>query len=401
MTNVIRVDFAAQGQEDRFARFHLIPWWDQKKLAAARVLVIGAGALGNEIIKNLALLGIGNVFIADFDTIENSNLSRSVLYRYSDNGSKKAEVAARSAKSIYPDMCVHWFHGNVVYDLGLGVYRWADIVLGGLDNREARLAINQSCYKVGRPWIDGAIEQLNGVARMFVPPEGACYECTMSKRDWELLQMRRSCNLLTREEMQAGKVPTTPTTASVIAGIQVQEAVKYLHGRHTLAGKAFVFNGADHDSYTIEYVRKDSCYSHEPYEPLVTLDRGVSNTTLRELLLMVKQKLGSDAVIELNNDILYKLECRKCGKGEVVFMSLGKVTQKQGRCPKCNEMMNIETLQSVSGKEDFTDLTFERIGVPAFDIVAARSGVNQLFLEFGGDASRVLGPLVGKGNVHG
>src|SRR5689334_24564722 len=129
--------------EDRFHRFKLISWWDQERLRNAKVLVIGAGALGNEIIKNLALLGVGNVLIADMDRIENSNLSRSALYRTSDNGKLKADVAARAAKDLYPDGNYHAFNGNVVYDLGMGAFRWADVVIGGLDNREARLAINR------------------------------------------------------------------------------------------------------------------------------------------------------------------------------------------------------------------------------------------------------------------
>jgi len=394
MDDVIRVDLDISAEEDRFSRFRLIPWWDQGKLSRAKVLVVGAGALGNEIIKNLALLGIGNLLVADFDTVQNSNLSRSVLFRTHDNGKRKAEVAACSARGIFPGMLVHWFHGNIVYDLGLGVYRWADIVLGGLDNREARLAINQSCYKVNRPWIDGAIEQLSGVARMFLPPDGACYECTMNQRDWELLEMRRSCNLLTREEMETGKVPTTPTTASVIAAIQVQEAVKHLHGKATLAGKGYVFNGLDHDSYVIEYVRKEDCYSHESYEPIISLGRGVAEVRLCDLLSRAKRVLGADAIVEFNNDILHKLRCAGCSTSETLFTSLGKVMQRQGKCPECGQMREIETLHTISGEEDFLDLTFGQIGIPAFDIVAARSGTNQAFFEFDGDAPLVLGPLL-------
>lgn len=397
MSDVIRIDLdQPQAEEDRFARLRLIPWWDQDKLAAAKALVIGAGALGNEIIKNLALLGVGNVLIADLDTIENSNLSRSILFRASDNGSEKASVAAKSARDIYPDMNVHSFNGNIVYDLGLGAYRWADIVIGGLDNREARLAINQACYKVNRPWIDGAIEQLNGLARMFVPPDGPCYECTMSKKDWELLEMRRSCNLLSREEMEAGKTPTTPTTASVIAGIQVQEAVKYLHGRATLAGRGFVFDGVGHDSYTIEYKRKNECYSHETFDRVLRLKHGVDEVTPAALLHNVRRKLDENAVLELNHDILHKLVCRNCDTEEVMLMSLGKVTEKQGRCPECREMREVETLHTIDGSEDFADRTFEQIGVPPFDIITARSGVNQIFIEFSADAERVLGPLCGE-----
>src|SRR5690348_7153428 len=81
--------------DGRFARFEAIEWWDQSLLQKARVLVVGAGALGNEVIKNLALLGIGNVVIADMDKIELSNLSRSILFRESDEGKSKAECAAR------------------------------------------------------------------------------------------------------------------------------------------------------------------------------------------------------------------------------------------------------------------------------------------------------------------
>src|SRR5947209_16934580 len=85
-------------EDDRFQRFKLIGWWDQRKLAAAKGLVVGAGALGNEIVKNLALLGVGQVLVVDMDRIENSNLSRSVLYRASDNGTFKSQAAARAAR---------------------------------------------------------------------------------------------------------------------------------------------------------------------------------------------------------------------------------------------------------------------------------------------------------------
>ena len=72
--------------EDRFSRFRLIPWWDQEKISNCRLLVVGAGALGNEILKNAALLGFRHVVVIDLDRIEESNLSRTVLYRESDVG---------------------------------------------------------------------------------------------------------------------------------------------------------------------------------------------------------------------------------------------------------------------------------------------------------------------------
>jgi molybdopterin/thiamine biosynthesis adenylyltransferase len=260
--------------EDRFDRLRRIAWWDQDKLMAAKILVIGAGALGNEILKNLALLGIGNIFLADMDSIEPSNLSRSILYRERDMGRTKAEVAASVVKDIYPAANVQFLHGDVVYKLGLGVYDWADLVLAGLDSREARLHVNRCCWKTNTPWIDGATEILQGVVRMFVPPGGPCYECTLTAIDWELLQERRGCAGL-RVERPPGRVPTTPTTASVIAALQCQEAVKWLHGLHSLAGKGLVFNGLTNDTYLVPYNMQEDCNSHETFEEIVRLPGSV------------------------------------------------------------------------------------------------------------------------------
>jgi molybdopterin/thiamine biosynthesis adenylyltransferase len=381
-------------RDDRFHRFSLIGWWDQKKLKAAKVLVIGAGALGNEIVKNLALLGVGNILIADMDRIENSNLSRSILYRESDNGKPKAEVAARAARDIYPNIRSHAFVGNVVHDLGLGVFRWADVVIGGLDNREARLAINRACWKTNRTWIDGAIEQIAGTARVFAP-DGPCYECTMSETDWKLLQMRRSCNLLSRPEMEAGKTPTTPTISSIIAGVQCQEAVKLLHGIGTMQGRGIVFDGISSDSYPVEYQRKPNCYSHEILEQIVTVDMRAESSTAGELLEEARRRLGPQAELELPHDVLEKLICPSCHRQEQLFASLGRVKAERAFCPDCSGVRRqVVTFHKIRGDELFLDRPLSEIGVPPFDILIARSADGRAIgLELSGDAPQVLGPL--------
>ncbi|SVE25729.1 uncharacterized protein METZ01_LOCUS478583, partial [marine metagenome] len=90
-------------EEDRFDRFRQISWWNQDKISQAKVLVVGAGALGNEIIKNLALLGFRQIVIVDLDAIELSNLTRSVLYRPGDVGRDKAGTAAAAATALYEE----------------------------------------------------------------------------------------------------------------------------------------------------------------------------------------------------------------------------------------------------------------------------------------------------------
>jgi molybdopterin/thiamine biosynthesis adenylyltransferase len=397
MSPTLRVaseDLASESN-DRFHRFRLIGWWDQQRLRNAKALVVGAGALGNEIVKNLALLGWGNLLIADMDRIENSNLSRSVLYREADSGAAKSATAAAAAKSIYPQINVQAFDGNVVYDLGLGVFRWADVVIGGLDNREARLAINRNCYRLNRPWIDGAIEQIQGAARVFVP-DGPCYECTMSDLDWRLLQKRRSCNLLSREEMEHGKTPTTPTISSIIAGVQCQEAVKLLHGLPTIAGKGWVFEGLSSDSYLVEYQRKEECYSHDPLDEIISLPVRSAEITLAELLREARRLVGDGAALELARDMLEKLVCPSCRREEPVFASLGKVPANMAICPHCPGVRReVVTFYRVRGDEPFLDRTLREIGVPPFDIVIARTPQRAIGLEIGGDAVEVLGLLSG------
>ncbi len=359
----------------------------------SKILLIGVGAIGNEVLKNLALLGIGNVFVADLDTIENSNLSRSILFRAGDAGQSKAAVAAERAREIYPSLRAEPFHGNIVYDLGLGIYRWADVIIGGLDNREARVAINRGAARAGKVWIDGAIERLDGVARVFDPACGPCYECTMNEVDWKMLEARRSCALLTRNEMEQGKVPTTPTTASVIAGIQCQEAVKLLHGLEVLSGRGFVFEGTSHQSYVVSYSRKEDCPSHDPYEPIESLPQRVAETTLGQFLERVRRDLGPQAIVEFNNDLLASLSCPGCGTKDSVFKSLGKVAEREGKCPACGADRVPHTFHTIDGGESFLDRTLAEIGVPPWDIIAGRAGMKHRYYEFAGDAAAVLGRL--------
>ncbi|HEY3267033.1 MAG TPA: ThiF family adenylyltransferase [Armatimonadota bacterium] len=381
-------------EEDRYSRLRLIPWWDQERLRTSRVMVVGAGALGNEILKNMALLGIGYVFLVDMDRVENSNLSRSVLYRARDEGQLKAEAAARAAMDINPDTHVHAYAGNVIHDVGLGVFRAVDVVIGGLDNREARLWVNQCCWRLTRPFVDGAIEVLNGMARVFVPPDGACYECTMNEADYRMLAQRRSCALLSRDQMLEGKVPTTPTTGSVIAGIECQEALKLLHGRAdlpTLEGKGFFFNGATHDSFTVTYRRKPDCLSHETWGHIQETDWTASGTTLRTCLDRARADLGPEAALGFVREIVTAFRCAACGTAEPVFRALGRLTEREARCPTCGESRAYESTHMVTGDEAYLDCTLAEVGIPKFDILTAHSGLEERFYELSGDRAAVMG----------
>lgn len=379
-------------EEDRYSRLRLIPWWDQERLRNATVMVVGAGAIGNELIKNLTLLGIGRILIFDMDSIESTNLTRSVLFRAKDVGRYKAEVAAERVREMNPDVKTKAFVNNIIDDVGLGVFRRMDVVLGGLDNREARLAINQSCYHVSVPWIDGAIEALSGFARVFVPGQGACYECTMTETDWMLINKRKSCALLTHSQMAEGKIPTTPTSSSVIAGIQVQEMLKLLHSDRdlpTLAGKGFVFNGLTHDSYVVEYQRKEDCMSHDVYESVTEKPWSVKTMTLGELVRNIKEELGENAVVDFDRDIATKAHC-SCGHKTDLFMPVHKLKGESLVCPDCGAAMRFDTFHVLRGDEDFLDKTLYEVGIPPLHIICGRVGVDTSYYEFTADETEVF-----------
>ena len=385
---------AAEVEEDRFSRFRLLNWWDQALIRRTNVLVVGAGALGNEILKNLALLGFERVVVVDVDRVELSNLSRSVLYREEDLGRPKSEAAAEAFRRIYPHATPTALFGNILTGVGAGVFDWADVILAGLDNREARLWINRWAWRLGRPWIDGAIEGLNGLARVFLPGRAPCYECTLGETDWQLLERRMSCNLLTRSEMEGGKVPTTPTTASVIAGIQVQEALKLLHGLPVLAGKAFVFDGTGHTSYVIEYTENPECFGHYRYERLIRVERRSDEMTLDELFTMAREELRSgQVVLEFSRDIIHQLECPSCGAAEVLFAPVGSVDFAQGHCPACGTLRVVSTIHSYTGSEPWGGRKLVELGLPPWDVFSARAADTEVAFQLEGDSAAIAGCL--------
>jgi molybdopterin-synthase adenylyltransferase len=370
---------------DRYGRFRLISWWRQEKLAAAKVLVVGAGALGNEVLKNLALLGVGHVYIIDYDTIESTNLTRSVLYRASDAGKSKAERAAAAVKALNPDVKVHAVNGNVIADLGLGVYEEVDVVIGCLDNREARLWINRQCWKVNKPWVDGAIQEISGVVKVFVPPDSACYECGMTERDYQLINLKYSCPLLKREDIAEGKVPTAPTISSMIAGLQTQEALKILHGMSVKAGAAMVWNGESNNFYTTSYQRKDNCLSHETYGRIERADEIGCSVPVETIFA------ATDGTrLLLDRDLLVGVECPSCKIKKSILRPVALVTLREGNCEKCGAVMRTNIVHVVEAGTPLAKRTLREVGVSPFDIIKIEGERRGMYIRLEGDRAQEM-----------
>ncbi len=374
--------------DDRYARLRLIAWWDQAKLAAAKVMVVGAGALGNEVLKNLALVGVGTIHVVDFDDVERSNLTRSVLFRVSDCGQSKAVAAAAALEGINPDSKVFAYHANVITEIGLGLFRDVDVVIGCLDNREARLWVNRQCWKVDTPWVDGGIQEINGVVKVFVPPDSACYECGMTENDYRLINLRYSCPLLTQEDVQAGKVPTAPTIASIIGGMQSQEALKLIHGFPVEAGTALVFNGVANQFYRTAFQRQEACLSHDPYpDPLEFESLGADHPAAALLAaLRRRQNLDGPLAIVLDRELVVSIQCADCGQTRTVLRPRVVVSQREAICESCGKPARPTMQHRIPCDSPLIDETLAKLGFAPYDIVRVETAAGEEFCLLAGDA---------------
>ena len=153
-----------------------LAFWQQEIIDKSTILVVGVGALGCEITKNLALAGIGNLIIDDCDRIEVSNLNRQMLFREKDVGHYKAEVAKTRLEEMNPLIRIRAFTDKI-QDISSRIIQAADIVVSGLDLWEPRLYLNGECVRLKKPLIDGGIRGYVGRVRHVVPHENACLVC--------------------------------------------------------------------------------------------------------------------------------------------------------------------------------------------------------------------------------
>ena len=355
--------------ESRYDRQERISWWDQTRLRAARVLVIGAGALGNEIVKNLSLVGVGSIDIVDMDAIEHTNLARCALFRDADAGRWKAEALAEAAMRLNPDVTARSFVCRV-QELGSAWLDDYDVVIAGLDSREARLWVNAACRRLGKPWIDGAIEGLQGIVRMF-DAHGACYDCTLGEAERAAISHRRSCALLSPEEIVSGRTPTNATTASVVAALEVQEAIKLIVGRDdllSLRGRVWRLDGETMFTTVMDYVEDPDCMSHDVLEERVSSALGAP--TLAEALLPA-QEMGNGPVevVYTTDDVIVIEPCQSCGAGEQVVGLRPMLGLGAGRCASCGAELPMSSRTALAGDDPLLSLPWHRWQWPRAEYV--------------------------------
>ena len=148
----------------------------QRNLMAAKALIIGAGGLGSPSAIYLALAGVGTIGIVDFDVVEISNLQRQILHHTADIGRPKLESARDNINSYNPDVNVVLHGERLESSNAMEIIGQYDLVINGADNFATRYLVNDACYLLNKPLMDGSILIFDGQATVFIPGQG-CYRC--------------------------------------------------------------------------------------------------------------------------------------------------------------------------------------------------------------------------------
>ena len=204
----------------------------QKKLLAAKVLIIGAGGLGAPAAMYLAAAGVGTIGIADCDRVELSNLQRQIIHTANDVGKTKVQSAAETIKALNPDVEVITYHEYVNSKNIAAMIADYDFIIDGADNFPTKFLINDACVLGRKPFCHAGILRFEGQLMTYVPDKGPCYRCIFEAPPPK--DAVPSCR-------EAGVIGAM---AGIIGSMQALEAVKYITGQgELLTGSMLIFDG--------------------------------------------------------------------------------------------------------------------------------------------------------------
>jgi adenylyltransferase/sulfurtransferase len=205
----------------------------------------------------------------------------------------------------------------------------------------------------------------------------------MTDRDWEILAERQSCRLLSRDDLARGRVPTTATASSIVAGFQAQEVAKLLHAHRVdvqpLMG-GIVVDGTNNDVYPIRYPVRDDCLAHYRYNPLIPIDDAHSmrdRVTFCELAARAFPEVervddSTPIVVDLGDDHVVKWHCTNCRSDEAAGSPVSLVEWGDGACPRCGKARQPTLATSVAVPGPHADRPLKELGIRDDEILPVR-----------------------------
>jgi adenylyltransferase/sulfurtransferase len=246
---------------ERYSRHIVIPeigGVGQKKINAAKVLVLGAGALGSPIAFYLTAAGVGKLGIVDSDAAELSNLQRQILHTSKDIGRPKTASAKEKLTALNPDVEIVEYPVRLTSKNIMEIIADYDLVVDGTDNFPTRFLANDACVIAKKPLVHGAILRFDGQVLTILPQKGPCYRCIF------------------REPPPPGAVPSCQEAGvlgavpGIVGAIQATEAIKIILDKgNLLVGRLLLIHALDM-SFRVVNTRKDPRCPVCGQEPTIT-----------------------------------------------------------------------------------------------------------------------------------
>ncbi len=241
----------SEAELERYSRQLVMPEWSgaaQRRLSAARVVVVGVGALGSPVAAYLAGAGVGRLELIDSDAVELSNLHRQTLHTTAELGMPKVESAAHRLAALNPEVEIEAIHTHLERDSAPALVAGASLVVDCSDSFETRYAVNDACCAEGVPLVEAGVLALGGLVLSIRPGESACYRCAFPTPPAP--GAAPSC----REAGVLGPM------AGVVGSLQALEALKLLAGvGEPLLDRVLHLEGRDASQLLVTVRRRPDC----------------------------------------------------------------------------------------------------------------------------------------------
>ncbi len=285
---------------ERYSRHLIIPEFNiegQRKLKAAKVLVVGSGGLGSPMLLYLAAAGVGNIGIVDFDVVDESNLQRQVLFQVKDVGQLKCEVAKEKILALNPHINVQTYNLKLHSENALDLIKDYDLVADGTDNFPTRYLVNDACVLLGKPNVYASIYRFEGQVSVFnytdqagklgpnyrdlfptPPPPGLVPSCA-----------------------EGGVLGVLP---GIVGSIQANEVIKIITGiGNPLSGRLFLFDALSFETRTLKINRDENnpLNGKNPtqnklidYEQFCGINKGQQESVVKEISVQDFKKMADE-----------------------------------------------------------------------------------------------------------
>ena len=361
------------------------------RIKTSKILVIGAGAGGNEVLKNLALMGFGNFTIVDFDPIEDSNLSRTTLFSKEDIGKPKAEIAAKtlSQVSLHEKPNILGINAKI-QDIGKQIFLNNDIIICCVDTMNARAYINDWCVRLKKPLFELGFDKFM-VQVSFFPNEkqtDACLREVIGYGDFS--GARNSCSKLKVIDSELAHIPTIQVAAALAGALLATEVVMFLQGTSKLKNKLLQYAADYHRILKIDYPQSNKCVLHKHNDYKIFKSKlNPKENSFNDLLIEMKKEFNSDFYINWYEEYIYSMECENCRKEILIKKFKSDIYDNERWCPQCQDhyslsrgvtakwLINKELyLNENSDIKFFLDLPMVDYGIKKDDIVIVSNQSN-------------------------